>query len=485
MRRLGGLIALTVATLPATVHAQARPSNSMHTRSAEVYLDRANRTSREPERTDLLNKALEALTQGMQSDANNPRVWFLAGQTYIRLGDAVGADSAFDRAQTLYGEYAADIDEERLALWIAKYNQGVAALQAGDAATGTTYFEAAHAVYQGRPDAAISLASLYAQAGDLAKAESTYRAALAIAQGPASQMVPANEREAWLEQEALAATRLASLLAQTGKAAAAIEVYRALVKSQPSNGAAKAELAAVLADAGQADEATRTYEELLGSGDLAETEWFNAGVRLYSAKRYDLAARAFHKALEKNPHSRDAWYNLGQAIYAASAEVEEEKKTAPDARQAELAARLEQLSRDLLDVGTRLRDFDPHSRNGLLMTAQAQRTLADLSADAAKTEWQQKVVATLEEAENMPFEVSGVETRPGDGTFSVNGRLSSLKLPAGQTVTLEFTLLGEGGAAVATESVTITTQAAGTPVPFEFRVTTDRLVLGWKYRVAA
>jgi tetratricopeptide (TPR) repeat protein len=486
MRRIAALVALVAAAVPGAVQAQAKPSNSMHTRSAEVYLDRAKATSREPEHTDLLKKALEVLVTGMASDASNPKVWFLAGQAYNRLGDAAGADSSFRRAEALYPEYAKDIENERLALWIQKYNAGVAALQKGDEAGAIPLFEAANSIYKGRPDAAASLGSLYARAGDLAKAEASYRLALEIAQGPAAQKVAEKDRAQWQELEAAAAGRLAALLQQTGKANDAAAVYRSLLKSQPANGAAKASLAALLAKAGQKDEASRLYEELLTTGKLSDIEWFNAGVGLYSAEQYDLATKAFRKSIEVNPHSRDAWYNLGQTIYAQATAAENERKTAPEPRKAELGKRLETLNTDLLEVATKLRELDPNFRNALMMLAQAQRTLGDVATDAAaKSEWQKKVVATLQEAENLPFEVSAVELTAGEGTVGVTGRVTNLKGTAGQNVTLEFTLLGEQGETIATQTVTAALKEAGTPVAFEFDVKTDKAVMGWKYRAAS
>jgi tetratricopeptide (TPR) repeat protein len=486
MNRIGGLLALAVLALPATLEAQRKPSNSMHTRSAEVYLDRAKSTSREADRVELLNKALEVLRQGMEKDGENPRVWLLAGQAYARLGDAAGADSAFDRAESLYPEYTEETGQERLALWVTQYNQGVNALQQRQYEEAVSRFESANRVYAGRPEATLSLGSIYAQQGDLAKAETAYRAALEIMQGPAAQKVAEKDRAAWLEQERTAKSRLASLLDQLGRRDDAVAVHRAFVEKHPEDNAAKAQLAAALARAGKADEAAAMYEQLLTNADLSDTDWFNAGVGLYSADQFDLAAKAFRKSAEKNPHSRDTWYNLGQTLYAESSALEDQQKTEPAAQKAELAKRVETTNTELLEVAMRVRELDPNFRNALMMAAQAQRTLSDLTSDpAVKKQWQDKVVATLEQAESLPFEVSNVLVQPKDGGVTVSGQVTNLKLPAGQNITLEFTLVGETGETVASVPVTVATRDANAATEFSFEAASDKAVAGWKYRVAS
>jgi tetratricopeptide (TPR) repeat protein len=481
MASKGGALALILLALPSLAMAQKKPSNSMHTRSAEIYLDRAT-NAQEPERSELLHKSLEILQQGAEADASNPRIWFMMGQAWVRLGNGPAADSAFDQAESMYPDYKVETRPERLALWISQYNRGVAAVQQGDIDQAIRDFEAANAAWDGRPDAQVALGSLYAQKGDLAKAESAYRAALAIVTGPAGDKLDAPERAQWMEQEETAANRLGALLEQTGRADQSVPVYQALVDRQPSNGPARASLAAALARAGRTEEATRIYDRLLEAGDLSDVEWFNAGVRLYSAEQYELAMKAFRKSLEKNPYSRDTMYNFGQAIYAATNALDKQREagSAP----ADADARLSAMHRELLDTGAKLRAIDPNFRNAIMMVAQAQRSLADLAGEGGAKEWQDRVVATLQEAQDLPFEVNGIEMRGAQGSAIVSGRLTNLKLPAGQSVNLEFALVGEAGATIATHTVTITTGGAETATPFSFDVKTDGAILGWKYRVS-
>lgn len=488
MNRIGGRLltpgamVLAMLAVPAALQAQRKPSNSMHTRSADVYLERAKGTSREEDRIDLLNKALEALEPARQQDADNPRVWLLIGQAQARLGNAAAADSAFDKAESLWPEYTKEIEPERLTLWVNLYNRGVGAVQEGRYDEALTLLESADRIYRGRPEAVLSLGSLYVQQGNLAKAEAAFRAALEITQGPAAANVQEADRARWAEQEKTAASRLARLLDQLGRRDDAVAVHRSYVEKHPDDNGAKAELAAALAKAGKADEAAAIYEQLMTGADLTDIEWFNAGVGLYGAERFDMAAKAFRKSIEKNPYSRDAYYNLGQTLYAASSELEEQRAAAAEPQKAELNQKLQTLMNELIQVSDKIREFDPNFRNALMMKAHAQRTLGDVAADtAAKKEWQDKVVATLGEAEKMSFEVSNVAVRAGEGTVTVSGRVTNLNLPAGQSITLTFTLLSETGATIATVPVSVTAAEANAGTEFNVEAKTESPVAGWKY----
>src|SRR5690606_5464602 len=131
MNRWSTVLIAAAVLAPATAEAQ-RPSNNMHTRSAETYLSQADREAVVADKVAALNSALEAAFAGIENDPDNPRSWFQAGQAYIGLQDWAGADSVFDRAESLYPEYAEEINPMRQAAWIDAYNAGVTALQANN-----------------------------------------------------------------------------------------------------------------------------------------------------------------------------------------------------------------------------------------------------------------------------------------------------------------------------------------------------------------
>jgi tetratricopeptide (TPR) repeat protein len=470
MTRLGALVLALAVTLPATAQAQRRPSNSMHTRSAEVYINNARGTSAADEKQEQLQKALEALNEGAEKDADNPRVWFLLGQVHAMLGNAADADSAFDRAEEMYPEYAKEIAPLRFDVWAREYNAGIAAIQANDMAGAIAKFESADAVYRGRPDALISLGSLYVQAGDLAKAEQAYRGALEVIRGPAREGLDAEQAEAWKQDEEVATTELAALLAETGKAEEAAALYRELLASQPDNAQAKTNLAVTLSRAGQTAEASKLYAELLAQPDLTDIALFNIGIGLYRAEQFDKSAEAFTRALERNPHSPETLYNLGQALVAAAADDD--------------AAAKAESGRQLVEVASRLHEYDPNNRNVIMMLAQGRQMVADAEQDAARAEQlKQELVRTLELADALPFHVSGVAMRAEEGGVRVTGTITNQTVAPGQPIALDFTFVDAQGNPLGNASVSVPAPAAKADTDFEVRFPSDEAVAGWRYTV--
>lgn len=484
MKRWSVFVILAALLVPASVAGQRKPSKTMQTRSAEVYLNNANNTADSEKRNSELQKALNVLMDGAERDSDNPLIWMMIGQAHARMGNLAGADSAFDKAELLYPDYREEIEPERLALWINAYNLGIAAIQEGDPLGAIERLESADMIYRGRPDAVVTLGSLYTQAGDLAKAQSAYALALEIVRGPASEGPDEATRAQWAEQEETAATRLADLQSQLGSADDAIATYRAFAQSQPDNSRAMSGLAAELAKAGQNDEAARIYEALMSRDDLSDVEWFNAGVGLYSASNHALAAKAFQKSLEVNPYSRDAMYNLGQALYGVASELEKERSEAPEAEHAAFNEKIAPIYEQLAETAAKLREVDPSHRSPVMMLAQAQRSLSEMAADeATETEWREKVLASLEIAEAMPFEVAPVDMQYTQGGVTISGAVTNLSATAGDEIVLEFVIVGEGGTVVTTETVRVTAPEVDSREQFEFDVATEEAVLGWRYTV--
>jgi tetratricopeptide (TPR) repeat protein len=483
MIRTGGFALFLSLLLPLAALAQKRPGNTVHTRSAEVYLDRANAASRQEDKTEMLNKALEAASTGAQRDADNPKIWLLIGQAHARLGNAAAADSAFDKAEALYPDYAPEIEPERLDLWIRSYNAGVAALQAGRAADAIASFEQADRVYRGRPEALIGLGSIYAHENDAGRAEQAFRAALEVIRGPAGKQVDEKTAAEWHQQEELAATQLANLLIESGKPAEAAELYRSLLARQPDNLEAMNNLALALSRAGNAEEATQLYAQLLERPDLDETTLFNLGVTLYGAEQFERAADAFRRAVERNPHSRDALYNLGQALVGAAGELVAERDATP-ARASEISTQLTRTFEELRTTAQKLNAVDPHNRNTLMMLGEAQRNLAELSTDAAAADALKKaLVETLEKVNPLEFDLSEIALRVTDGAATLTGSLTNEKLPAGKPVTLRFTFLDETGAPIAVEDVAVSAPEPEQSTSFTVELTTERPIAGWRYEV--
>ena len=70
-------------------------------------------------RDHMLRQTLDVLSRTISGDGQdkNPAAWYYLGRYYVEVGDAGGADSAFDRAEALAPQCRPDIATYRLALW--------------------------------------------------------------------------------------------------------------------------------------------------------------------------------------------------------------------------------------------------------------------------------------------------------------------------------------------------------------------------------
>jgi len=67
----------------------------------------------------MLRQTLDVLTRAITGDAQdkNPAAWYYLGRYYVEMGDAGGADSAFDRVEALAPQCRQDVAAYRQALW--------------------------------------------------------------------------------------------------------------------------------------------------------------------------------------------------------------------------------------------------------------------------------------------------------------------------------------------------------------------------------
>lgn len=476
MKGWSSLLLVAALLVPAAAQAQKKPSNNMHTRSADVYLGQAQQAKVNADRKELLQKALAAALEGAKTDPGNPKPWFQAGVAYAGLGDLAGADSAFDKAEQIYPEYAAEIDPERQNAWITAYNTGVKALQGGDAAGAIAAFEVATAIYQKRPEALVLLGSLHMQNGDAGKAERAFIDALAILRGPARTSLKPEEAASWAEDEATVALRLSTIYADQNKNDEAIKVYQDLLTSQPDNAMARANLAVVLARAGRTEEAVKIYKEMLAQQDVPEATLFNIGVGLFRAEQYAESAEAFRRASAINPHSHETLYNLSQSLLAQSGALEKQQPQPKD--------ELKKIYEEMRTISQTLQGIDPANRNVIMMLAQAQRSLSELAGQTPEGEQLRKdVLASLQKAEALQFEVSDINVAPGETEVQITGKVTNIKGTAGAPVRLKFIVLSREGAELMAHEVTVNLPAKDESERFNARVQVPEGAAAWKYTV--
>jgi tetratricopeptide (TPR) repeat protein len=270
------------AMTPAVAQAQ-RPSNTMHTNSAQLYLDRGLTSNRADEKKKLFDQALNAAMQGVQAASNNSKTWFVLGKVYAAMGDAAGADSAFDKAEAMWPEYSKDTETERLRAYVAASNAGIAAIQANNLQGAVSALEGATRVYDKRPTALLNLASVYTKLNDRENAIKAYRAALEVLRSPARKELKPEEEKLWAEWEEASSLNLAQHLAFAEKNEEAVQAYEEYLARNPGNTLIRSNLALVYSRMGKREEAARVYRDLLGQ-DLPADEFFRVAVGLRRAE---------------------------------------------------------------------------------------------------------------------------------------------------------------------------------------------------------
>lgn len=482
MNRIVKMVFATMLVAPAAAHAQ-KPSATLQTRSAELYLVTAAKNQHPEDKQKLLKKALDVSLEGVQKDPRNPKTWFTLGEVYILLQDPIGADSAFDKAEAMYPEYTKETDQERLRAYVAAFNAGVTAVQQNKTEDAIKHLETADLIYSKKPTASLNLGNLYARANNAEKAALAYRRALDVMRGPHRKGLSAADEKQWAQWEEAASFNLAQILAMSDKNDEAAQAYVDFLKTSPANITAKSNLAVVYSRMGKKAEAQKLYQELLGQ-DLSDEDYFTVGVGLFRGDQYELAADAFRKTIVKNPWSRDAYYNLAQAIYSQVTPLEDARAKTKPADAKAIDAKLKPMYVDLQAVTEKARALDPNNRNILALLARAHRGMADVVDAKTSMEWKNKTLAVMTTHQNMPYEVTDVQLTNEAGEIKARGNVVNLKGPEGKPLKLTFSFLGKDGTVLAAQDVTVTTAKLEGQTAFVASFKTDKPVGGWKYEIA-
>lgn len=473
-----GLLALALLLAPAAVQAQ---KSNVWTRSAEVYLDQAIKSSVPQDKSRYLNQALEQAQLATQKDPANALGWQVLGKTYAVMGDAARADSMFDKAETMYAEYTKADAPFRENAWIEAYNAGIKALQAKNLDEAIQHLEAADIVYQGRPSARMTLGSIYSNRGEYDKAIEKFKGALEILQGPASKGLKPEQTKDWQANTELALQRLAQLYGVTKKYDLAVQLYQQQVAANPNDVGLKLALARALMLSGKEAEAKTMFLEVANAPNLSDDDYVEAGAALFRAREFDAAAAAFRKALTLNPYNHAAVYNLAQTLIVQAAPlVEQLGKDTPAARAA-TAAKITPISQELDKLAQQYLELEPASVSALTLGAQSARIENDLASDAkVKTAAANKALGFLQRRDSLAAEVSDVKLVLGDVGAKLTGTVTNHKLAAGAPIVLTVTFVGKGGTVLDTQNVTVQAPAKEQTVDFE-AATKAKDIVGWKY----
>ena len=112
----------------------------------------------------MLRQTLDVLTRAITGDGQdkNPAAWYYLGRYYVEMGDAGGADSAFDRVETLAPQCRQDIAGYRQGLWRDVVAAGLRNWQENRPDSAALLLRQAGALRPDQPRPFFSLGQLYA-----------------------------------------------------------------------------------------------------------------------------------------------------------------------------------------------------------------------------------------------------------------------------------------------------------------------------------
>lgn len=483
----GSATLLATLALPRVGVAQScegsKPRGGTWATSAELYLQKARENPRAEEKQKRYNQALNVLFEGFEKQPDNPRNYELAGEAYAGLGDYVGADSVWTKAEQMWSCYAGPIDTLRYDAWVRAFNSGVMYSQSGDAAKALAAYEEAYQVYKRLPQPLLQVGAMYANKAIAAtsvdeqraaqeKAIEAYRAALKIMEDP-SERLNDSERQ---EYSKAATFNMAQMLAFQDRFKEAAQAYQAFLKDDPENVDALTNAAVVLTRASQQvsaeaesleegaqktalleeaealrEKAKGYYAQLTGRDDLSADEYHNVGLGLNTIGMNEEATTAFTKALDSQPYRPGSLLQLAYALFST------------------------QDYDSLAVVASKLVERYPLNKNNLALLANAYREL----------EQSQKALEVLEKHEAMAVELEDLSITAGEGTYTLTGYVHNISMEPGGQLALQFDFYGDAGEVVVSESASLTLPEKETEAQFSVTTESSQAISGVTYRRAS
>jgi tetratricopeptide (TPR) repeat protein len=434
--------------------------------SAVLYLQNAGRTRFDDQRQRDLRDArrvlVEAITEKGQDQ--NGSAWYYLGRYYQSIGELVGADSAFDRAERLLPACVDDINENRRRLWVPILNSAVDRLRANDNEGALTQLRDANQIFDAEPPGFYYMGQIFANTQVRDSAIAYYERALEIARRPGNL-----QKEQYADIRDNAEFNIARLYHLDNKLDSAVVWYARFRQHKPTDPQATTGQAAALEEAGRGDEAIALYDSVLVMADSMETlDLFQAGVALFRTKRFHRAAEAFERGLVRNPHYRDALFNLANTYLSLAHAID---STLPDAERTKVER---EYGTKMVPVTASLVTTDPASTAALRLQAAA----FQLAGQPDST------LAALERIEAMTFEVTISTFEPEGSGWDLRGIITNLESTATTVPPIAFEFVNEQGEVVQAITVDGRTLEPEGVVPFALAPVGEGIA-AWRYRTGS
>jgi tetratricopeptide (TPR) repeat protein len=392
---------------------------------------------------------LEAIQKNGQE--KNPAAWYFLGRIYLQQGDLAGADSAFNKAETMLPACKDDISKVRYTGWVPLVNGGIEFVKQQNNDSALALFRQANQIYRDKPAAYLNAGVIFANAGKTDSAIAYWEKASQIA-----------ERTNAVEDRNVATRNLGAMYQKAGRHQEAVATLEKYLTWVPNDAEVKRALATSYRAAGQNDKAAALEKEVgapapAAAGSPAATGGaMNSAIKLYNEKKYAEAAAAFEQVVAQEPYNRDALYGLANSYIGL--------KNGP-----KLAATAE-----------RLAEIEPMNDEIVRMLANGQR-MAKKEAQANKT-----AVRVL----TMPVTVSVTQFAPTPAGATITGTATGREAQTaqGKPVTaspmkLIFEFLDAKGTVVANQEVQVPALKPGASHPIQVSAQ-GAGITAWRYKKA-
>jgi tetratricopeptide (TPR) repeat protein len=427
-----------------------RPRQTDFTRAAQRALDDGDDEDDPNAARAFYQQALAGSMNAITEDGRNPLAHRLAALSNLGLEDYQAAGEHFDHASELRPIYEFEDARIREGVWIDLYQAATPLVNAQDYEAAVPFFENAHAMYDGRPEAMITLGQIYAQTGEFEKSADFIDMALEMLDSPEAVEQGEEVLAGWRELAAPLPMLKAQVLAQSGRHEEAVSAYRVLLEAEPGNTVAMRDLASMLIQTGDEDAAYSVYDDLLALPSLTGPDLYSIGVGFYQGSAYDRAAATFRRAAEQNQYDRDA-----VELWARSLALDEAFEAVPQAA----------------DHWVRL---DPSSQTAHLILAQAVNANGD-------TERTGEVVRQMEALE---VDVTNLSLRRFEGGGGeIRGSMTNKTHAAGTAITITFTFYSDSASPLGTSRASVTMGETDMAELFVLEFDSTEEVGGYTYEI--
>jgi tetratricopeptide (TPR) repeat protein len=421
--------------------------------SGVVYIkgaaESADMVKKERMLRDAHRNLMEAIDRRGQGD--NAAAWYFLGRYYAASRDPIGADSAFDRAESLAPDCAEDISFFRRNLWVMLLNVAIDSMQNGSPDGALGALREANTIYDDDIIGFYYVGSVFGQAGELDSALHYFKMVAVMGTDDP-------ERQESYQVAVFNSALINGMLEQWDSSAVWWERYLELM---PGDAPALTSLAEAYDQAGNTDRAMAVYDTIMARAEEMDyLQLFLVGEKLFIAQHFEQSARAFELGLEKNPHYRPALYNLTNS-YLAIADAD---GISPEEKQ--------QWAETMEATALRLVEVDPYNAGSLRLLAAAHQLQRDENA----------TLAVLQEIDVMAFEVEMGALQPLDGGLSVQGQVLNLDEAETAVPAITFEFVDAAGNVLATEIINGRTLGAGESYDFEL-LGAGEGIIAVRYRV--